>query len=63
MTEPKKPDPIGFILNIESVRLANLFFRLAFKATASTIALIARLVSIIALARVRRRQRRNRYLR
>jgi hypothetical protein len=63
MTDQKKPDPLQFILNIESIRLTNLFFRLAFKAIASAIALLARLLTVIVLAAVRKRQRRNRFLR
>jgi hypothetical protein len=49
MADPKKTSPVQFIANIESVRLPNLFFRIAWKCTFGLIAFAARLIATIGL--------------
>ena len=62
MTDQNKTSPVKFITEIESVRLTNIFIRLAWKSTAGLIALLARLLTSVILAIVRLWQR-NRFLR
>jgi len=61
MTDPQK-NPVQFVRDIESVRLANWFFRVTWKTTAGLVAITTRLFAAIVLAMARRRQR-NRFLR
>jgi uncharacterized membrane protein len=59
MTDPKKSDPVQFVTQIESVRLANWMIRTAWKTSAGLIVLIARLIAFVVLriARVISRRR------
>jgi len=49
MADPKKASPLQFITSIESVRLTNLFFRVAWKMSAGLIVLAVRLIASIVL--------------
>jgi hypothetical protein len=57
MADAKKKSPVQFITQIETVRLANFFIRVTWKATAGLIAITFRLLTAIILAIVRVRQR------
>jgi hypothetical protein len=56
--EKKQPSPVELVTKIESVRLTNLFFRIAWKCTFGLIALTARLIATISLRVVRAISRR-----
>jgi hypothetical protein len=58
MAEKKQQSPVELVTKIESVRLTNLFFRIAWKCTFGLIALTARLIAAIGLRIVRAISRR-----